>query len=67
MEEVATNIANEREKKWWIDGNYIMINENRLPLILVEDLPNRDHEAAHNEFSNQFLSAFSNLPNQKQS
>ncbi|CAB4408760.1 unnamed protein product [Rhizophagus irregularis] len=84
MEEVITNKADAREKKWWIDGNYKIINENRLPLILIEgvsyeefekkceianalrywefqngivviiELPNRDHEVAHRAFSNQF-------------
>ena len=28
-EEVITNKADEREKKWWIDGNYKIINEDR--------------------------------------
>ncbi|PKY16047.1 hypothetical protein RhiirB3_402457 [Rhizophagus irregularis] len=84
--------ANVEEKKWWRDGYYKIIDENRLPLILVEDvsyeefekkcervnaskfweyrdgtvviieLPNRDHESAHGEFTEQFLSAFANLP-----
>ncbi|UZO09737.1 uncharacterized protein OCT59_029952 [Rhizophagus irregularis] len=82
VEEVITNKA--REKKWWVDGNYKIIDENRLPLILIEgvsyeefekkceianaarcwefldgivviiELPNRDHEVAHRTFSNQF-------------
>ncbi|RGB34237.1 hypothetical protein C1646_760775 [Rhizophagus diaphanus] len=64
VEEVIINKADEREKKWWIDGNYKIIDENRLPLILVEDLPNGDHESAHGEFTEQFLSAFANLPRQ---
>ncbi|CAG8752244.1 18182_t:CDS:2 [Rhizophagus irregularis] len=68
-----------------IDGNYKTIDENRLPLILIEDvsyeefekkceitkasrywefqdgmvviieLPNRDHEMAHYEFTRQFI------------
>ncbi|EXX62086.1 hypothetical protein RirG_165200 [Rhizophagus irregularis DAOM 197198w] len=39
VEEVIIDKADEREKKWWIDGNYKIIGENtRLPLILVEDL-----------------------------
>ena len=25
VEEVITNKANAREKKWWIDGNYLVI------------------------------------------
>ena len=29
VEEVITNKADAREKKWWIDGNYKTINENR--------------------------------------
>ncbi|CAB5332915.1 unnamed protein product [Rhizophagus irregularis] len=36
VEEVITNKADAREKKWWIDGNYKTIDENRLPLILIE-------------------------------
>ena len=27
--EVITNKADEREKKWWIDGNYKTIDEDR--------------------------------------
>uniref|UniRef100_U9TQL0 Uncharacterized protein n=1 Tax=Rhizophagus irregularis (strain DAOM 181602 / DAOM 197198 / MUCL 43194) TaxID=747089 RepID=U9TQL0_RHIID len=83
-EEVITNKADEREKKWWIDGNYKTIDKDRLPLILIEgvsyeefekkceitnaskywefrdgivvifELPNRDHEYAHSAFSRQF-------------
>ncbi|PKY52333.1 hypothetical protein RhiirA4_469904 [Rhizophagus irregularis] len=63
---IIINKADEREKKWWIDGNYKIIDENRLPLILVEDLPNRDHEVAHGEFTRQFLNALSNVPRQNQ-
>ncbi|CAB4473709.1 unnamed protein product [Rhizophagus irregularis] len=37
VEEVITNKA--REKKWWVDGNYKIIDENRLPLILIEGDP----------------------------
>ncbi|POG62151.1 hypothetical protein GLOIN_2v1785666 [Rhizophagus irregularis DAOM 181602=DAOM 197198] len=67
VEEVIIDKADEREKKWWIDGNYKIIGENtRLPLILVEDLPNRDHEVAHGEFTRQFLNALSNVPRQNQ-
>ncbi|CAI2186900.1 13200_t:CDS:2 [Funneliformis geosporum] len=85
VEEVITNKADAREKKWWIDGNYKIIDENRLPLILVEgvsykefekkseianaskywefqdgivviiELPNRDHEIAHYAFTKQFM------------
>lgn len=29
VEEVITNKADAREKKWWIDGNYKVIDENR--------------------------------------
>ena len=29
VEEVITNKANKREKKWWIDGNYKIIDEDR--------------------------------------
>ena len=29
VEEVVTNKADTREKKWWIDGNYKIIDENR--------------------------------------
>jgi hypothetical protein len=29
VEEVITNKADAREKKWWIDGNYKIIDENR--------------------------------------
>ncbi|RGB40616.1 hypothetical protein C1646_663662 [Rhizophagus diaphanus] len=29
VEEVIINKADEREKKWWIDGNYKIIDENR--------------------------------------
>ena len=29
MEEVITNKTDAREKKWWIDGNYKIIDENR--------------------------------------
>ena len=29
MEEVITNKADAREKKWWIDGNYKIIDEDR--------------------------------------
>ncbi|CAH1768887.1 12705_t:CDS:2, partial [Entrophospora sp. SA101] len=94
VEDVIINKANEKEKKWWIDGNYKIIDEKRLPLILVEnvsykefekkceranaskfweyengivtiiELPKRDHEIAHGEFSYQFLSAFHNVPYQ---
>ncbi|KAF0527653.1 hypothetical protein F8M41_013543 [Gigaspora margarita] len=86
------NKANDKEKKWWIDGNYKAIDEKRLPLCLIKnvtyleyekkseianagrcwefdngvviiyELPNRDHEAAHSEFTFQFRSAFANLP-----
>ncbi|CAG8549218.1 29646_t:CDS:2, partial [Racocetra persica] len=85
------NKASDKEKKWWTDGNYKVIDEKRLPLCLVEnvtyhdyekkseianagrfwefddgvviiyELPNRDHEAAHGEFTFQFMSAFNNL------
>ncbi|CAB4405387.1 unnamed protein product [Rhizophagus irregularis] len=85
VKEVITNKADAREKKWWIDGNYKTIDENRLPLILIEgvsyekfekkceitnasrywkfqdgmvviiELPNRDHEMAHYEFTRQFI------------
>ncbi|CAB4439349.1 unnamed protein product [Rhizophagus irregularis] len=81
---VITNKADERKKKWWIDGNYKIIDKDRLPLILIEgvsyeefkkkceianaskywefqdrivvifELPNRDHEYAHSAFSRQF-------------
>ncbi|PKB98964.1 hypothetical protein RhiirA5_430504 [Rhizophagus irregularis] len=60
VEEVIIDKADEREKKWWIDGNYKIIGENtRLPLILVEDV-------AHGEFTRQFLNALSNVPRQNQ-
>ena len=29
VEENVTNKANLKEKKWWIDGNYEIIDENR--------------------------------------
>jgi hypothetical protein len=29
VEEVITNKADAREKKWWTDGNYKIIDENR--------------------------------------
>jgi len=29
VEEVITNKADAREKKWWIDGNYKIVDENR--------------------------------------
>jgi hypothetical protein len=29
VEEVITNKADAREKKWWIDGNYKIIDGNR--------------------------------------
>ncbi|PKK74829.1 hypothetical protein RhiirC2_737923 [Rhizophagus irregularis] len=29
VEEVITNKADTREKKWWVDGNYKIIDENR--------------------------------------
>jgi hypothetical protein len=29
VEEVIINKADAREKKWWIDGNYKIIDENR--------------------------------------
>jgi hypothetical protein len=29
VEEVITNKADAREKKWWSDGNYKIIDENR--------------------------------------
>ena len=29
VEEVITNKADAREKKWWNDGNYKMIDEER--------------------------------------
>ena len=29
VEEVITNKADAREKKWWSDGNYKIIGENR--------------------------------------
>ncbi len=29
VEENVTNKADAREKKWWIDGNYKIIDENR--------------------------------------
>ena len=29
VEEVITNKADAREKKWWIDGNYKIIDEDR--------------------------------------
>jgi len=32
--------------------------------VVIIELPSRDHESAHQEFSEQFLSAFANLPNQ---
>ncbi|CAB4491903.1 unnamed protein product [Rhizophagus irregularis] len=45
VEEVIINKADEREKKWWIDGNYKIIGENtRLPLILVKDVSNEKFE-----------------------
>ncbi|CAB5355992.1 unnamed protein product [Rhizophagus irregularis] len=56
VEKVIINKADEREKKWWIDGNYKIIDENRLPLILVEDV----------SYEKQFLNALSNVPRQNQ-
>jgi hypothetical protein len=38
--------------------------EYRDGTVVIIELPNADHEAAHQEFSEQFLSAFANLPNQ---
>ncbi|CAG8668155.1 22324_t:CDS:2, partial [Rhizophagus irregularis] len=38
IEDIIINKANEKEKKWWIDGNYKFIDENRLPLILMENV-----------------------------
>ncbi|CAG8492764.1 9715_t:CDS:2 [Paraglomus brasilianum] len=32
VEDVITNKADAREKKWWKDGNYKIIDEERLPL-----------------------------------
>ena len=29
VKDVITNKANKKEKKWWIDGNYKIINEDR--------------------------------------
>ncbi|RIA89353.1 hypothetical protein C1645_824982 [Glomus cerebriforme] len=44
VEEVITNKADSREKKWWIDGNYKIIDENRLPLILIEGVSYEEFE-----------------------
>ncbi|PKC09475.1 hypothetical protein RhiirA5_375415 [Rhizophagus irregularis] len=38
IEDIIINKANEKEKKWWIDGNYKFIDENRLPLIFMENV-----------------------------
>ncbi|RGB30271.1 hypothetical protein C1646_818003 [Rhizophagus diaphanus] len=74
VEEVITNKADAREKKWWIDGNYKTIDENSYEefekkceianaskywefqdgIVVIIELPNRDHEIAHRAFSNQF-------------
>ncbi|CAG8677445.1 131_t:CDS:2, partial [Dentiscutata heterogama] len=38
------NIANNKERKWWIDGNYKKIDEKRLPLRLIKDVTYHDYE-----------------------
>ncbi|RIB06310.1 hypothetical protein C2G38_2217441 [Gigaspora rosea] len=38
------NKANDKEKKWWIDGNYKAIDEKRLPLRLVKNVTYREYE-----------------------
>ncbi|CAI2191267.1 4690_t:CDS:2 [Funneliformis geosporum] len=38
VEDPIINKANEKEKKWWIDGNYKTIDGKKLPLILMEDV-----------------------------
>ncbi|PKK67722.1 hypothetical protein RhiirC2_713899 [Rhizophagus irregularis] len=38
VEKVIINKADEREKKWWIDGNYKIIDENRICSILLDSL-----------------------------
>ncbi|CAG8477310.1 18415_t:CDS:2, partial [Acaulospora morrowiae] len=58
--------ASDKEKKWWIDGNYKAIDEERFwefddGVVIIYELPNSDHEVAHTTFSRQFLSAFTNL------
>ncbi|CAJ0745394.1 24513_t:CDS:2, partial [Entrophospora sp. SA101] len=84
VEDVIINKANEKEKKWWIDGNYKIIDEKSYKefekkceranaskfweyengIVTIIELPKRDHEIAHGEFSYQFLSAFHNVPYQ---
>ncbi|CAG8500934.1 1427_t:CDS:2 [Acaulospora morrowiae] len=36
--------ASDKEKKWWIDGNYKAIDEERLPLRLMENVTYREYE-----------------------
>ncbi|CAG8679321.1 7805_t:CDS:2, partial [Ambispora gerdemannii] len=38
------NKASDKEKNWWIYGNYKGIDEERLPLRLVENVTYRDYE-----------------------
>ncbi|CAG8639612.1 18388_t:CDS:2, partial [Acaulospora morrowiae] len=36
--------ASDKEKKWWINGNYKAIDEERLPLGLMENVTYREYE-----------------------
>ncbi len=40
--------------------------EYRDGTVVIVELPNRDHEVAHGEFTRQFLNALSNVPRQNQ-
>ncbi|GBC02936.1 hypothetical protein RclHR1_00490022 [Rhizophagus clarus] len=84
VEEVIINKADAREKKWWNDENYKIIDEESYEefekkceranaskyweyqngTVVIIELPNRDHEVAHGEFTSQFLNAFSNVSRQ---
>ncbi|CAG8650096.1 2842_t:CDS:2, partial [Acaulospora colombiana] len=36
--------VSDKEKKWWVDGNYNGIDEERLPLRLMENVTYREYE-----------------------
>ncbi|CAB4421903.1 unnamed protein product [Rhizophagus irregularis] len=57
MKSSKKNVEHANASKFW---------ENRDGTVVIIELPNRDHEVAHGEFTRQFLNALSNVPRQNQ-
>ncbi|CAG8624983.1 13439_t:CDS:2 [Funneliformis caledonium] len=59
---LVEDVSYEEFEKKCEGANASKFWEYRDGTVVIFELPNRDHEAAHGEFTEQFLSAFANLP-----